>query len=149
MWLWRWKSTCAQISYFFSLCFFVITLWWESETPKISISNFMMLHIELGNLTVDCLLNFLRQWVKKCYTAFTHSCSWLTSALAWTFVRLCLCVKQLFSHAYEHSYVRMFVHIMRITIRPLRLVFEKPLPGQVPRMSRRMMQQMTRRICDW
>ncbi len=54
---------------------------------------------------VDCLLNFLRQWVKKCYTTFTHSCSCLASPLVWTFVRLCLCAKELFSHAYEHSHV--------------------------------------------
>ncbi len=49
---WRWKSTCAQISYFFSLGFFVIPWWWESKTPQISISNFMMLDIELGNVMV-------------------------------------------------------------------------------------------------
>ncbi len=67
----------------------------------------MTLDTELGNVMVDCLLNFLRQWVNKCYTTFTHSCSCLALPLVWTFVRLYLCAKELFSHyVYEHSHVR-------------------------------------------
>ncbi len=106
--LWRWKLTCAQISYFFSLGFFVIPWRWESKTPEISVSNFMMLDIELGNVMADgeLLTKFLTSMGKKCYTAFTHSCSCLASPLAWTFVRLYLCAKELFSHAYEYSHVR-------------------------------------------
>ncbi len=39
-------------------------------------------------------------------TAFTHSCLCLASPLARTFICLCLCAKELFSHAYEYSPVR-------------------------------------------
>ncbi len=67
-------------------------------------------------------------------------------------------------HLHEHSYasvsvqkscfhmhknIHMFVHIMQIAIRPLWLVFEKPLPERAPQMAWRMTQQMTRWICDW
>ncbi len=40
-----------------------------------------------------------------CNTTFTHSCLLLASPLARTFVCLCLRANELFSHAYEHSYV--------------------------------------------
>ncbi len=36
------------------------------------------------------------------FAAFTYSCSCVTSPLAQTFVCLCLCAKELFSHTYEH-----------------------------------------------
>ncbi len=40
------------------------------------------------------------------FTAFTHSCSCLASPLARTFVCLCLCANNEYSHVYKHSHVR-------------------------------------------
>ncbi len=75
-----------------------------------------------------------------------------------------ICARASPRHLHEHLYasvsvrmhhfhmsmnIHMFVHVKRIAIRPLWLVFEKLLRKQAPRKARRMTQWMTRRICDW
>ncbi len=97
--------------------FFVIPWWWESKTPEISISNFMMLDIELGSVMVDCglLTKFLTSLGKKMLYRI------------YTFMPV---PRLLHEHSYAFVSVRKSCFHMRtqITIRPLWLVFEKPLP---------------------
>ncbi len=69
---------------------------------------------EFGHVIVHCHYFLQHSALKWIYfpipihynTTFTHLCACLTSPLARTFVCLCLCAKELFSHAYEHSHVR-------------------------------------------
>ncbi len=147
--LWRWKSTCAQISHFFSPGFFVIPWWWESKTPEISISNFMMLHIELDNVMVESglLTKFFTSMGKKNVKPHLHICARASPHHLHEHLYASVSVRKSCFHMRMN--IHMFVHIMWITICPLWLMFEKPLPERALRMARRMTQQITRRICDW
>ncbi len=78
----------------------------------------------------------------------------------WTIPHLPIWARALPSHLHEHSYtsvsvgmtcfhmrmnIHMFVHVMRIAICPLWLVFKKPLREQAVQMAKR----MTKQICHW